>query len=46
MDIESTCTDQVRGGRPPHRWTRVDDPEAEAVVAAYDTVIAGGGPAG
>ena len=30
----------------PHRWTRVRDPGAEAVVAAYDTVIAGGGPAG
>ena len=46
MDIESTCKDQVRGGRPPHRWTKIDDPEAEAVVASYDTVIAGGGPAG
>ena len=33
-------------GLPPHRWTRVDDPEREAVVAAYATVIAGGGPAG
>ena len=33
-------------GLPPHRWTRVDDPGAEAVVAAHATVIAGGGPAG
>lgn len=46
MDIESTCRDQVRAGVPPHRWTKVDDPEAEAVVASYATVIAGGGPAG
>ena len=46
MDIESTRTDQIRGGLPPHRWTKIDDPEAEAVVASYDTVIAGGGPAG
>ncbi len=30
----------------PHRWTRVDPPGEEAVVAAFDTVIAGAGPAG
>lgn len=30
----------------PHRWTRVDTPDTVAVVAAFDTVIAGGGPAG
>ena len=46
MDIESSRTDRFRAGLPPHRWTKVDDPEAEAVVAAYATVIAGGGPAG
>ncbi len=35
-----------RSGLLPHRWTRVDDPGATAVVASYPTVIAGGGPAG
>ena len=33
-------------GLPPHRWTKVDDPQSEAVIAAHATVIAGGGPAG
>ena len=46
MDIDSTRQDQVRASLPPHRWTKIDDPSAEAVVAAYATVIAGGGPAG
>jgi protoporphyrinogen oxidase len=46
MDIESRPADQVRAGVPPHRWTKIDDPGAEAVVASYATVIAGGGPAG
>src|SRR4051794_12763423 len=46
MDIESSRTDRVRAGLPPHRWTKVDDPQAEAVIAAHATVIAGGGPAG
>src|SRR3954447_4431438 len=48
MESESSRTDRIRAGSalPPHRWTRVDDPQAEAVVAAYATVIAGGGPAG
>ncbi len=36
----------VGSGLPPHRWTRVEDPDAEAVVASYSTVVAGGGPAG
>jgi protoporphyrinogen oxidase len=36
----------VRPGLLPHRWTRLDDPGTESVVAAFDTVIAGGGPAG
>jgi protoporphyrinogen oxidase len=36
----------TRAGLIPHRWTRVDDPATVGVVAAYDTVIAGGGPAG
>ncbi len=30
----------------PHRWTRVENPDQPGVVAAYPTVIAGGGPAG
>ena len=38
--------ERVRSGLIPHRWTRVDDPEAVAVVAAHEAVIAGGGPAG
>src|SRR3954453_8631598 len=48
MESESSRTDRIGGGsaRAPHRWTRVDDPQAEAVVAAHATVIAGGGPAG
>ena len=46
MDLESSRTDRVRAGLPPHRWTKIDDPESVAVVAAHETVIAGGGPAG
>ncbi len=36
----------ARPGLLPHQWTRVEDPATVAVVAAYDTIIAGGGPAG
>ena len=48
MDNERTPAERVRAGAglPPHRWTKVDDPGSEAVIAAYQTVIAGGGPAG
>ncbi|MHC5537856.1 NAD(P)/FAD-dependent oxidoreductase [Singulisphaera rosea] len=46
MDREVSRTDRVRAGLPPHRWTKVDDPSAVSVVASFDTVIAGGGPAG
>src|SRR4051794_17086850 len=46
MGMDSPQSQTVRTGLIPHRWTRVDDPGAEAVVAAYQTVIAGGGPAG
>jgi protoporphyrinogen oxidase len=48
MHIESSPPERVRAGSglPPHRWTRLEDPSAEAVIAAHDTVIAGGGPAG
>ncbi len=30
----------------PHRWTRVESPGAAGVVSAFETVIAGAGPAG
>jgi protoporphyrinogen oxidase len=46
MDAEKIRTDAVRPALPPHRWTRVDDTDAVAVVASYSTVVAGGGPAG
>ncbi|MGC8641249.1 MAG: NAD(P)/FAD-dependent oxidoreductase [Isosphaeraceae bacterium] len=44
--MDSPLSQTVGTGLPPHRWVRVDDPGAEAVVAAFETVIAGGGPAG
>src|SRR3954471_8293488 len=46
MGMDSPQSQTVRTGPIPHRWTRVDDPGVEAVVAAHQTVIAGGGPAG
>ncbi|APW60427.1 NAD(P)/FAD-dependent oxidoreductase [Paludisphaera borealis] len=46
MGKESPYSPTSRAGVVPHRWTRVEQPDAEAVVAAYETVIAGGGPAG
>ena len=47
MGIESSLPDRVvRVGLPPHRWTKIDDPDQIAVVASHDTVVAGGGPAG
>lgn len=46
MGIESPRPEKVRAGLPPHRWTKIDDPDAVAVVSAHSTVIAGGGPAG
>jgi protoporphyrinogen oxidase len=46
MNGEQPPAERVRSGLIPHRWTRVDDPEAVAVVAAHEAVIAGGGPAG
>ncbi len=39
-------SETMRAGLIPHRWTRVDDPDTIAVVDAYETIIAGGGPAG
>src|SRR5690242_7184412 len=41
-----TGTGTIRDGLIPHRWTRVEDPGSVAVVAAYEAIIAGGGPAG
>lgn len=46
MASETPRSESVRAGNLPHRWTRVDDPQSEAVIASFATVIAGGGPAG
>src|SRR5689334_8172437 len=49
MGTEAPRPQSVRTGTasaPPHRWTRVEEPGSEAVVARYPTVIGGGGPAG
>lgn len=52
MDGESGMGSQesrpatTRSNLPPHRWHRVEDPDREAVVGAYEAVIAGAGPAG
>jgi protoporphyrinogen oxidase len=46
MGMESPQSPRVRAGLIPHRWVRVEEPDSEAVVAAYETVVAGGGPAG
>ena len=46
MGMESPQSQSVRAGQIPHRWTRVRDPGTESVVAAFETVVVGGGPAG
>jgi protoporphyrinogen oxidase len=46
MGTEPPRPGTVRASNPPHTWTRVEDPEAVAVVAAHAAVIAGAGPAG
>jgi len=46
MGAERPQPETLRPGLIPHRWTRIDDPATVSVVAAHDTVIAGGGPAG
>ncbi len=46
MGMDAPQSPTTRAGALPHRWTRVEEPGAEAVVAAYRTVVAGGGPAG
>ncbi len=45
-DTPAPRSDRARVGLSPHRWTRVDAPGGEAVVASHRTVIAGAGPAG
>jgi protoporphyrinogen oxidase len=45
-DSPAPRSERLRAGLPPHRWTRVDDPDQEAVVASHAAVIAGAGPAG
>ncbi|MFO0890108.1 MAG: NAD(P)/FAD-dependent oxidoreductase [Isosphaeraceae bacterium] len=46
MGMDTPQSQKLRAGALPHRWTRVDDPDSESVVASFPTVIAGGGPAG
>jgi len=46
MDKDSPTSETLRTVSLPHRWARVDDPGAIAVVASHETVIGGGGPAG
>ena len=46
MGAERPQSETLRPGLIPHRWTRIDDPATVSVVAAHETVIAGGGPAG
>ena len=45
-ETPASRSDRARSSLPPHRWTRVEVPEGEAVVAAHATIIAGAGPAG
>jgi len=46
MAMDRPPSHAVRPGIVPHRWTRIDDRQTPAVIASFDTVIAGGGPAG
>src|SRR5690349_10994275 len=46
MGSEAPRPGATRVGNPPHRWIKLDDPGETAIVASYDTVIAGAGPAG
>lgn len=46
MGMDAPQSPTTRAGAVPHRWTRVEDPGSEAVIDAFETVIAGGGPAG
>jgi protoporphyrinogen oxidase len=46
MAREAHRPDTQRLGAWPHTWSRIEATAELAVVAAYETVIAGGGPAG
>jgi len=46
MGSEEPRPSTDRKPAPPHTWERVETPAGERVVAAYDAVIAGAGPAG
>jgi protoporphyrinogen oxidase len=46
MDRESSRQETIRSAVLPHRWTKVTDPDSVAEVEAFETVVAGGGPAG
>jgi protoporphyrinogen oxidase len=46
MGVERPKAETSRPELIPHRWTRIDDPDSIAIVAAHETVIAGAGPAG
>ncbi len=46
MDGDRPLLEQTQRGVIPHRWVRHEEPDALAVVAAFDVVVAGGGPAG
>jgi len=48
MSGDQSQSESAGAGLIPDRWTRVDDPDAGAIVvaAAHEVVIAGGGPAG
>lgn len=46
MSAHGARTETGRTSNWPHQWTKVDDPGEPRVIASYDTVIAGAGPAG
>jgi len=46
MSMESPQSQTALAGLLHHRWTRMDDSQSESLVAVFETVIAGGGPAG
>jgi protoporphyrinogen oxidase len=46
MGTETSRPTSARIGNPPHRWVRVESTGEPAVVASFEVVIAGAGPAG
>ena len=42
MGMDAPQSPTTRAGAVPHRWTRVEDPGSEAVIDAFETVVAGG----